>query len=153
MVHIARIAAEFRQEFKKDVVIDMFCYRRHGHNEGDEPMFTNPIMYKAIRNHPTTKTIYGERLIAESVLAADEPKILEREFHNHLEEQFQAATNYKPNKADWLEGRWSGLIKGTGEEEFQEYDTASISKPCGSSVPPFPRRRKISASMIKYSGS
>ena len=134
------------------MVIDMFCYRRHGHNEGDEPMFTNPIMYMAIRNHPTTKTIYGECLIAESVLAADEPKILEREFHNHLEEQFQAATNYKPNKADWLEGRWSGLIKGTGEEEFQIRHGLGYRNP-GSSVPPFPRRRKISASMIKYSGS
>ena len=162
VVHIARIAAEFRQEFKKDVVIDMFCYRRHGHNEGDEPMFTNPIMYKAIRNHPTTKTIYGERLIAESVLAADEPKILEREFHNHLEEQFQAATNYKPNKADWLEGRWSGLIKGAGEEEFQEYDTASdieTLRLVGSAIstPPkdfgvhdkIPRQLKAKAKMIE----
>ncbi len=67
VVHVARIATEFRQEFKRDVVIDMFCYRRFGHNEADEPSFTQPIMYKAIAKHPSTREIYGAKLVEEGV--------------------------------------------------------------------------------------
>src|SRR3546814_2883324 len=82
----------------------MFCYRRFGHNEGDEPGFTQPLMYKSIAGHPTTREIYAKRLVAEGVLKEDEPDAIVRRFHQHLEEEFEAGASYKPNKADWLGG-------------------------------------------------
>ncbi len=124
VVHVARIATEFRQEFRRDVVIDMFCYRRHGHNEGDEPGFTQPIMYKTISSHPTTRKLYAERLVHEGVLKEDEAGQIEGEFNKRLEDAFEAAEHYKPNRADWFEGRWQGLVNLAGEEEFREEDTA-----------------------------
>jgi 2-oxoglutarate dehydrogenase E1 component len=116
VVHVARIATEFRQRFKKDVVVDMMCYRRHGHNEGDEPGFTQPIMYREIAKHPTTRTIYAERLIKEGVITPAESERMIADFQAHLESQFEAAKGYKPNKADWLEGSWSGLEVASGED-------------------------------------
>ncbi len=124
VVHVARIATEFRQEFGRDVVIDMFCYRRHGHNEADEPAFTQPIMYRAIGKHPTTRQIYADRLIAEGSLKAEDAEQINQDFAERLESEFVAATGYKPNKADWFEGRWQGLVNMEGEEEFREDDTA-----------------------------
>lgn len=109
VVHVARIATEFRQKFKKDVVIDMFCYRRFGHNEGDEPAFTQPLMYKQIKKQKTTCTQYGEALVNEGTLSADEAKAFVDEFNKYLEEAFDATKGYKVNKADYLEGAWSGL--------------------------------------------
>jgi len=108
-VHAAKIATEFRQEFGVDVVLDMFCYRRHGHNEGDEPSFTQPLMYRKIASHPTTRQIYGKALVAEGVLTPDEPEGMASEFREFLEKEFEAANAYRPNKADWLEGRWRGF--------------------------------------------
>jgi 2-oxoglutarate dehydrogenase E1 component len=113
VVHISRIAVEFRQKFKRDVVIDMVCYRRHGHNEGDEPAFTQPIMYKVIRNHPTTRTLYAEQLVKENVVTQAEADQIQADFMAKLEDDFRAANAYKPNKADWLEGKWSGLAAAT----------------------------------------
>ncbi len=124
VVHVARLAMEYRQAFHRDVVIDMFCYRRHGHNEGDEPMFTQPRMYKAIAEHPTTREIYERKLIAEGVLSQDEADKIKAEFHSRLEEDFAQASDYTPNKADWLEGVWEGLAQLEGEEEHHDYDTA-----------------------------
>ncbi len=109
VVHACKIATEFRQEFHKPVVIDMFCYRRFGHNEGDEPAFTQPLMYRKIREHPTSAEIYSERLINEGLLTADDVAQMRSGFRNHLEEEFAAAESYKPNKADWLDGKWSGI--------------------------------------------
>jgi 2-oxoglutarate dehydrogenase E1 component len=104
-----KLAIEFRQKFNRDIVIDMWCYRRFGHNEGDEPSFTQPQMYAAIKMHPPISEIYGKRLIAEGVV--DEPWIEQttKEYLAHLEEEFQSAVSYMPNKADWFEGRWAGL--------------------------------------------
>jgi 2-oxoglutarate dehydrogenase E1 component len=104
-----KLAIEFRQRFNRDIVIDMWCYRRFGHNEGDEPSFTQPQMYAAIKTHPPISEIYGKRLIAEGVV--DQPWIerTTREYLDHLEEEFQSAVSYMPNKADWFEGRWAGL--------------------------------------------
>ncbi len=117
VVHVARIATEFRQRFLKDVVIDMFCYRRHGHNESDEPAFTQPLMYRAIAAHPTTRQIYAQKLVDEGTLQPGEPEKVVAEFTAHLESQFEAAKGgYKPNKADWLEGSWSGLEVASGED-------------------------------------
>ncbi len=124
VVHVARIATEFRQEFNRDVVIDMFCYRRHGHNEADEPAFTQPIMYKAIGGHPTTRQIYAAKLVREGVIKDEEAEAQVADFTRRLEAEFDAAQTYKPNKADWFEGRWQGLVNVEGEDEFREEDTS-----------------------------
>jgi 2-oxoglutarate dehydrogenase E1 component len=123
VVHVCRVATEFRQRFRKDVVVDMFCYRRYGHNEGDEPAFTQPLMYKAIASHKSVRTIYAEKLIAERVVTADEARRTEADFQAFLEAEFEASKGYKPNKADWLEGAWAGLDAAT--EEYARGDTAA----------------------------
>ncbi|HDO51748.1 MAG TPA: 2-oxoglutarate dehydrogenase E1 component, partial [Rhizobiales bacterium] len=114
VVHVAKVATEFRQEFHKPVVIDMFCYRRHGHNEGDEPSFTQPLMYQKIRSHPRVVDIYSKRLIDEGTLAQDEFETMRADMRSMLEEEFKAGDSYKPNKADWLDGKWSTM--GHAEE-------------------------------------
>src|SRR5690625_953252 len=114
VVHVARIATEFRQTFNKDVVIDMFCYRRFGHNEGDEPAFTQPLMYDRIKKHTTTRQIYADRLVSEGVVAKDEPQQLVDGWFQRLDEAFEASKTYKPNKADWLEGAWTGFKAARG---------------------------------------
>ena len=109
VVHVARIAIEFRQTFEKDIVIDMFCYRRFGHNEGDEPAFTQPLMYRKIKKHATTREIYADSLIAEGTFTKLEIDSMVQERVQQLEQDFEASKSFKPNKADWLEGAWSGL--------------------------------------------
>jgi 2-oxoglutarate dehydrogenase E1 component len=109
VIHVTRIATEFRQTFRKDVVIDMWCYRRFGHNEGDEPAFTQPRMYKAIAGHPTVCQIYAEKLIDEGSLSRAEVEAIEAACKSRLEESFEASKGFKPNKADWLEGEWSHM--------------------------------------------
>jgi len=106
-----KLATEFRQTFGRDFVIDMWCYRRFGHNEGDEPSFTQPEMYAAIRNHPPISEIYGARLIEEGVVDQQWIDDHREAYIAHLNEEFDAAGSYLPNKADWFEGRWSGLGK------------------------------------------
>jgi len=109
VVFCAKVATEFRQKFQKPVVIDMFCYRRHGHNEGDEPSFTQPLMYKKIRSQPTTLEIYGKKLEGEGVIGGGELERMRTSWRAHLEEEFAAGQGYLPNKADWLDGKWSGI--------------------------------------------
>jgi 2-oxoglutarate dehydrogenase E1 component len=109
VVFAAKVATEFRLKFHKPVVIDMFCYRRHGHNEGDEPAFTQPLMYKAIKAHPTTVEIYAKRLIAEGVVTEGEVEKMKSDWRARLDAEFEAAGGYKANKADWLDGRWAGM--------------------------------------------
>ena len=125
VVHVARIATEFRHEFNRDVVIDLFCYRRHGHNEGDEPAFTQPIMYRNIAKHPTTRELYARQLVKEGVFTGEEAEGVVTDFHGKLEKDFEASSSYKPNKADWLEGKWKGLVQSAGDEELHEFDTSS----------------------------
>ncbi|WP_439521340.1 2-oxoglutarate dehydrogenase E1 component [Marivita sp.] len=109
VVHAAKVATEFRQKFGKDVVVDIFCYRRFGHNEGDEPMFTNPLMYKKIKQQKTTLSLYTERLVKDGLIPEGEIEDMKAAFQSHLNEEFEAGKTYKPNKADWLDGRWSHL--------------------------------------------
>jgi 2-oxoglutarate dehydrogenase E1 component len=116
VVFATKIATEFRQKFSKDVVIDMFCYRRHGHNEGDEPSFTQPVMYKAIKTHKTTLEIYGEKLSAEGHLSKEAAEQTKSEFHARLEVEFKAGDTYRPNKADWLDGRWANIARPTDDD-------------------------------------
>ena len=109
VVHAARVATEFRQKFHKDVVLDIFCYRRFGHNEGDEPMFTNPAMYKQIKGHKTTLQLYTDRLVADGLIPEGEIEDMKAAFQSHLNTEFESGKEFKPNKADWLDGKWSGL--------------------------------------------
>ncbi len=125
VVHAAKVATEFRQMFHKDVVIDIFCYRRFGHNEGDEPMFTNPVMYQKIKRQKTTLQLYTERLVQDGLIPEGEIEDMKAAFQAHLNEEFEAGKEYKPNKADWLDGRWSHLDRKDGE--YQRGETA-ISK-------------------------
>jgi 2-oxoglutarate dehydrogenase E1 component len=119
-----KLAIEYRQQYRRDIVIDMWCYRRFGHNEGDEPSFTQPLMYAKIRNHPPVSDIYGARLVQEGVV--DRAWIDGRiaDFTAVLENEFETAKSYLPNKADWFEGRWSGLGRpDTPETERRNVDT------------------------------
>ena len=109
VVHAAKVATEFRQKFHKDVVLDIFCYRRFGHNEGDEPMFTQPEMYKKIKRHKTTLQLYTERLVNDGLIPEGEIDDMKAAFQAHMNEEFEAGKEYRPNKADWLDGRWSHL--------------------------------------------
>ncbi|QFT78240.1 2-oxoglutarate dehydrogenase E1 component [Erythrobacter sp. THAF29] len=111
-----KLAVEYRQRFGRDVVIDMWCYRRFGHNEGDEPKFTQPLMYDVIRKHPKVSKIYAERLIEQGVIDKDYPGKIASEFVAHLENEFAGAKSYKPNEADWFGGRWAGLNKPVDDE-------------------------------------
>ncbi|WP_171208977.1 MULTISPECIES: 2-oxoglutarate dehydrogenase E1 component [unclassified Ruegeria] len=122
VVHAAKVATEFRQKFHKDVVIDIFCYRRFGHNEGDEPMFTNPVMYKRIKTHKTTLSLYTERLVKDGLIPEGEIEDMKAAFQAHLNDEFEAGKDYKPNKADWLDGRWSHLDKN--KDEYVRGETA-----------------------------
>ncbi len=109
VVHAAKVAVEFRQAFGKDAVIDVFCYRRFGHNEGDEPMFTQPKMYEKIKKHPTTLALYSQRLVADGLIPEKEVKGAEERYRQKLNDEFDAASSYKANEIDWLDGRWSHL--------------------------------------------
>jgi 2-oxoglutarate dehydrogenase E1 component len=116
VIFAAKIATEFRQKFQKPVVIDMFCYRRHGHNEGDEPSFTQPLMYKAIAAHPTTLEIYSDKLVGEGVVSKADVEKMKADWREHLDAELEAVQSYRPNKADWLDGRWSGF-KAAGDAD------------------------------------
>ena len=116
VVHAARIAVEFRQTFGCDVVLDMFCYRRFGHNEGDEPAFTQPLMYKQIAEQATTRQLYAKQLISEGVLTAEKAESLYSQHMDYLADEFEAGSTFKQNKADWLEGQWAGFKAAYGDD-------------------------------------
>jgi len=122
VVHAAKVATEYRQKFQRDVVIDMFCYRRFGHNEGDEPMFTQPLMYKAIKKQKTTLQVYSDRLINDGLIDVEEVEEAKAALQARLNEEFEASKEFRPNKADWLDGRWSGLEASEGA--YQRGQTA-----------------------------
>jgi len=109
VVHATRIAIEFRQKFKKDVVLDMICYRRFGHNESDEPAFTQPLMYRVIKDHPSTLQLYTSKLVAEGTLSQAEADAMATDFNKRLDEEFEASKSHRPNRADWFDGKWQGM--------------------------------------------
>ena len=123
VVHAAKVATEFRQMFHKDVVLDIICYRRFGHNEGDEPMFTNPIMYNKIKKQKTTLSLYTERLVKDGLIPEGEIEDMKAAFQARLNEEFEAGKDFKPNKADWLDGRWSHLDR-RDQKKYQRGKTA-----------------------------
>ncbi len=116
VVFAAKVATEYRQMFGKDTVVDMFCYRRFGHNEGDDPTFTQPLMYAKIKDQPSTREIYADRLIGEGVTTRAEVDGWVAEFESFLDAEFEAGKSYHANKADWLDGKWSGMKHDPGSE-------------------------------------
>ena len=123
VVFAAKVATEFRQKFQIPVVIDMFCYRRHGHNEGDEPAFTQPLMYKAIRSHPSTLDIYAKRLVGEGVVTEGEVEKMRADWRARLDAEQEASQGYKANSADWLDGRWAGMKIGVTSDDPRRGNT------------------------------
>jgi len=111
-----KLAIDYRQTFGRDIVIDMWCYRRFGHNEGDEPSFTQPLMYARIRQHPPVSEVYAARLVRQGVIDESFVPVIVEGFNNHLEKEFEAAKSYKANEADWFSGRWSGFNKPVDPE-------------------------------------
>ncbi len=140
VVHSARIAIEYRQKFKRDIVIDMYCYRRNGHNEGDEPMFTQPLMYKTIKAHPTTFTVYSDRLVRDGLLNEDGVKAITKEISAEFEDAFKAAEDYQSNEADMLEGRWSGLkmAEAMGARRGETAISEKLAKTVGNALTTIP---------------
>ena len=140
VVYVAKIATEYRQRFGKPVVIDMFCYRRHGHNEADEPAFTQPLMYRRIAEHPSVVEVYAGKLVADGLLTKDEVAAMQGEFRALLEDEFAAGEAYRPNRADWLDGRWSGI--GHAEEGARRGDTGvalDVLREVGRKLTSFPK--------------
>ena len=116
VVHCAKIATEYRQKFNRDVVIDMVCYRRFGHNEGDEPSFTQPIMYKKIKSHPSTLQIYGNKLSKEGLTSNKDLEDKKNNFKSFLEKEFESSKNYK-SELKWFDGAWSRFKPGLGKDK------------------------------------
>ena len=123
-----KMAIEFRQRFHRDIVIDMWCYRRFGHNEGDEPSFTQPLMYKVIRTHPGVSDVYATRLVDEGVIDKDWAAEHAMRFTTMLEGEFASAPSYKANQADWFGGRWAGLHKPVDGEGARRNVETGIEK-------------------------
>ncbi|MEC7535112.1 MAG: 2-oxoglutarate dehydrogenase E1 component [Pseudomonadota bacterium] len=123
-----KLAVEYRQTFGRDIVIDMWCYRRFGHNEGDEPKFTQPLMYDEIRQHPKVSAIYSARLEEEGVIEKGFADGLIAEFTDHLEKEFAEAKDYKPDQADWFGGRWAGMNKPADPETARRNVETAIEK-------------------------
>ena len=117
VVYAAKVATEFRQTFQTPVVIDMFCYRRFGHNEGDEPSFTQPLMYKAIRAHPSTSKIYAKKLVEEGVVTEAEVEKMRADWRAKLDIEQEASQGYNANSADWLDGRWSDIKAARDQDD------------------------------------
>jgi 2-oxoglutarate dehydrogenase E1 component len=120
VVFATKVAVEFRQTFAKDAVVDMFCYRRFGHNEGDDPTFTQPLMYAKIKDHPSTRELYSQRLIGEGVVSQEQVDGWISEMETFLDKEFEAGKTYLANKADWLDGAWTGLGLPEGDDRRGE---------------------------------
>ena len=116
VVYAARIATDFRLKFNRDVVVDLICYRRFGHNEGDEPSFTQPLMYEKIRSHPSTVKVYGKKLVDEKMMSNENLDDSIKKFKDLLDDQFKNAKDYKP-KIEWFEGTWSAYRPEKGKDK------------------------------------
>ena len=153
VVFAAKVAIEFRQKFHKPVVIDMFCYRRHGHNEGDEPAFTQPVMYKRIASHPSTLEIYARRLIADGVMTEGEVDKAKADWRVRLDAELEAGSGYKPNKADWLDGKWAGFKSADQEEDARRGVTGvdvSILKDIGRKITKVPDGFRVHRTIQRF---
>ena len=152
VIHVARIATEFRQKFRKDVVIDMWCYRRFGHNEGDEPSFTQPNMYKAIDKKPSVRQVYADKLEEAGIIDSEKAVEIQYAVRKSLELDFEASKAYKPNKADWLEGKWQGLTTAPSTEARKGKTDVSITKlkEVGEAISSIPKDFKANRKLIRF---
>ncbi len=153
VVFAAKVATEYRQKFAKPVVIDMFCYRRFGHNEGDEPSFTQPLMYKKIRSHPSTLDLYSRKLIGEGVVTDGEVAKMKSDWRARLDAEFEASQSYKPNKADWLDGRWTGLKAAADSDDPRRGDTgveAKVLKEIGARITEVPPNFNVHRTIQRF---
>lgn len=125
VIYASRLAADYRHAFASDIVLDIVCYRRHGHNETDEPVFTQPVMYKAIASHETPHTLYARRVVEAGVMTEAETQAQWDAFQDRLEADYKAAESYKVNKADWLEGGWKGLT-APGQKPEQAWPDTGV---------------------------
>ncbi|NHN83976.1 2-oxoglutarate dehydrogenase E1 component [Acetobacter musti] len=151
VVYASRLAADYRQKFASDIILDIICYRRHGHNELDEPVFTQPIMYHAIANHATPHTVYADRLVKEGVVSEDDVKSQWDAFEAKLDEDFKAAQAYKVNKADWLEGNWSGLEAPKAGDQPQPKTglSADVLKKIGKAITTVPEGFDLNTKIVR----
>ncbi|MGJ8564501.1 MAG: 2-oxoglutarate dehydrogenase E1 component [Alphaproteobacteria bacterium] len=124
VVYAARVATEYRQKFGKDVVLDIICYRRYGHNEGDDPSFTQPLMYDVIRDLPSTAKIYADRLLANGTIGATDYDTWVEEFYAFLDAEFGKAKDFKTKEPDWLDGVWQGLSLPSDTDTKRQGDTS-----------------------------
>lgn len=148
---VTNLAAEFRDTFNKDVILDIFCYRRYGHNEGDEPYFTQPIMYKAIKDHSTPCQIYKKKLIDNNVFTELEIKELEKKFIDFLEKEYKRSESYKSDERDWLRGKWGSLIhpeEGIKKNVDTGVDKDKLKK-IGFAISSYPKDIKIHNKLAK----
>jgi 2-oxoglutarate dehydrogenase E1 component len=154
VTYCAKVATEYRQKFGKDVVIDMFCYRRFGHNEGDEPMFTQPVMYKKIKGHPSTREIYSKRLVEEGIVTQEDVDSQVRHFENFLDKEFEAGKKFEAQKPDWLDGEWKGL--GLPEDDERRGKTGVAKKrltAIGKTITTVPEKIDIHKTLARVIGA
>lgn len=153
VVFAAKVATEYRQKFHKPVVIDMFCYRRFGHNESDEPAFTQPLMYRKIRSHPTTLDLYSKKLIAEGVVTDGEVEKMKADWRARIEAEHEAGQSYKANKADWLDGRWAGLKPARDADDPRRGNTGveiEILKEIGRKITIVPKNFQVHKTIQRF---
>lgn len=148
VVKVSDIATRYRQKFGKDVVIDVVCYRRYGHNEGDEPLYTQPIMYTKIKTHPTLETLYSQQLISEGSIAKEEYQKIAADFLAHLSAEFDKAQDYKPTTGDWLKEEWS-KIKDGEETEPKTAVAAKTLKDIASKITKVPANFNVNSKVAK----
>ena len=150
VVRVAKLAVDYRHQFKSDVVIDMFCYRRHGHNEIDEPSFTQPLMYKTIASHPLVMRVYADRLIKEGVITEQQFNDLIKGFTSELDGAFEEAKSYKAQQADWLEGEWKGMQTTEKADWVGKTGVAlDILKKVGNALSAVPSGKKINSKIVR----
>ena len=154
VIYAARVATEFRQKFNKDVVIDVFCYRRFGHNEGDDPTFTQPLMYKKIKSHKSVADTYASKIINEKLFDEIKVSSMKSDFVQFLDSEFEAAKSFKPNKADWLDGFWANMKSSRGSKRKI---LTSISKDSfidiGNKISSYPENLNIHKTLARIIGN
>lgn len=151
VVFVSKLAVEFRQKFQTDVVVDVFCYRRYGHNEGDEPFFTQPVMYNKIKEHPTPMNVYAQKLISEGVITDADFDKMKNDFQEFMEEEYKKAQNYGADEADWLRGNWEGFERGAkGKKDVSEtgVDVKKL-KSLGISLGSYPASLNINSKLVR----
>jgi 2-oxoglutarate dehydrogenase E1 component len=151
VIRVSKIAAEYRQKFKTDVVIDVICYRLHGHNETDEPMFTQPTMYKRIAEKQTPATIYATQLQQEGTVTSQEAEEMKNNTKKFLDGELEASKTYKPNKADWLEGEWKGFVKPDPDKYTPEQTGVDLEqlKKIGNKLAEYPSDFKVNSKIAR----